>query len=276
MNKFRPFILLAAIAMTAFISFGIMPKQIVDLTSGSHDFFGVLTFSRIGYVIFNVVVFLIFLLSFAIEGVRGRLKAAKVFKQSMMALVASVAALAVGELVAYISAVSCAVAFKPFGLVHGVTGDKIVMAASIVLMAILAAVVYISFRNKAIRSASSSMRASAGLNAVKHYAGTTLYGTMALQFIASVILLLVDFNNSVTFIPLFCASVAMALYRLLPARVWLLLAVSAILLHVFSCIGALAVSLTIGGLGVVMAIVLADLMLLIPLSDLYLIPDRKK
>ena len=146
----------------------------------------------------------------------------------------------------------------------------------IAILAILAAVVYISFRNNALRSASGSMRASAGINAVKHYAGTTLYGTMALQFIASVILLLVDFNNSVTFIPLFCASVAMALYRILPARAWLLLAVSAILLHAFSCIGALAVSLTIGGLGVVMAIVLSDLMLLIPLADLYLIPDRKK
>ena len=276
MNKFRPYILIVAVALAAFVSFGIMPSQIIDLTSSSNDFFSILNFSRTGYVIFNVVVFLIFLLSFAVEGVRGRLKAAKVFRQSLMVLVSSVAALTLGELIAYICSVSCGVAFKPFGLVQGVPFANAAVIASTVVMTIVAALVYMAFRNKALRSASGSMRASAGINAVKHYAGTALYGTMALQFIASVILLLIDFNNSITFAPLFCASVAMALYRILPARAWLLIAISAILIHALSCLSALAASLTIGGLGIVIAIDLADIMLLFPLADLYMLPDRRK
>ena len=47
---------------------------------------GLLNFSKVGYVIVNSAIFLIFLLLFGLEGIRGRLKASKVFLKSVAVL----------------------------------------------------------------------------------------------------------------------------------------------------------------------------------------------
>ena len=150
------------------------------------------------------------------------------------------------------------------------------MIASVAVMAVVSIFVYIAFRNRAVRAVSGSMRASAAINAARHYAGNSLYGTMALMFVLSLALLLAIGENLMFFIPLVCASVAMMLYRLLPVRVWLLAAMVLILLHVFSFLYALSMALTIGALGAVMMIAFIDIMLLIPLADLYTMPERRK
>ena len=219
---------------------------------------GLFNFSKTGYTILNAVIFLVFLIGFALEGIRGRLKAAKVFKKSCMVLISSIAVLAIGELVAYVCASVSGAVFKPFGIVQGIPFDNAAMIASVVVMAAVSVVVYVTFRNKAVRAASGSMRASAAINAARHYAGNALYGTMSLMFVLSLILLLAIGENLMFFIPLACASVAMALYRLLPARVWILAAVVLILLHAFSFLYALSMALTIGALGAVMMIGFID------------------
>ena len=237
---------------------------------------GLFNFSKMGYTIFNVVIFLVFLIGFALEGLRGRIKAAKVFRQSCMGLISSVAVLAVGELVAYVCAYVSGAVFKPFGIVQGIPFDNAAMIASVAVMAVVSIFVYIAFRNRAVRAVSGSMRASAAINAARHYAGNSLYGTMALMFVLSLALLLAIGENLMFFIPLVCASVAMMLYRLLPVRVWLLAAMVLILLHAFSFLYALSMALTIGALGAVMMIAFIDIMLLIPLADLYTMPERRK
>ena len=237
---------------------------------------GLFNFSKMGYTIFNVVIFLVFLIGFALEGLRGRIKAAKVFRQSCMVLISSVAVLAVGELVAYVCAYVSGAVFKPFGIVQGIPFDNAAMIASVAVMAVVSIFVYIAFRNRAVRAVSGSMRASAAINAARHYAGNSLYGTMALMFVLSLALLLAIGENLMFFIPLVCASVAMMLYRLLPVRVWLLAAMVLILLHAFSFLYALSMALTIGALGAVMMIAFIDIMLLIPLADLYTMPERRK
>lgn len=237
---------------------------------------GLFNFSKMGYTIFNVVIFLVFLIGFALEGLRGRIKAAKVFRQSCLVLISSVAVLAVGELVAYVCAWVSGAVFKPFGIVQGIPFDNAAMIASVAVMAAVSVLVYITFRNRTVRAASGSMRASAAINAARHYAVNSLYGTMALMFILSLALLLAIGENLMFFIPLVCASVAMMLYRLLPVRVWLLAAMVLILLHAFSFLYALSMALTIGALGAVMMIAFVDIMLLIPLADLYTMPDRRK
>lgn len=237
---------------------------------------GLFNFSKMGYTIFNVVIFLVFLIGFALEGLRGRIKAAKVFRQSCLVLISSVAVLAVGELVAYVCAWVSGAVFKPFGIVQGVPFDNAAMIASVAVMAAVSVLVYITFRNRTVRAASGSMRASAAINAARHYAGNSLYGTMALMFVLSLALLLAIGENLMFFIPLVCASVAMMLYRLLPVRVWLLAAMVLILLHAFSFLYALSMALTIGALGAVMMIAFIDIMLLIPLADLYTMPERRK
>ena len=237
---------------------------------------GLFNFSKMGYTIFNVVIFLVFLIGFALEGLRGRLKAAKVFRQSCLVLISSVAVLAVGEIVAYVCAWFSGAVFKPFGIVQGIPYDNAAMIVSVAVMAAVSVIVYITFRNRTVRAASGSMRASAAINAARHYAGNSLYGTMSLMFVLSLALLLAIGENLMFFIPLVCASVAMMLYRLLPVRVWLLAAMVLILLHAFSFLYALSMALTIGALGAVMMIAFIDIMLLIPLADLYTMPDRRK
>lgn len=237
---------------------------------------GLLNFSKIGYTVFNVVIFLIFLIGFALEGVRGRIKAAKVFKKSCMVLISAIAVLAFGELVAYVCASVSGAVFKPFGIVQGIPFDNAAMITSVAVMALVSVIVYMVFRNKAVRAVSGSMRASAAINAARHYAGNSLYGSMALMFVLSLALLLAIGENLMFFVPLVCASVAMFLYRLIPARVWLLAAMVLTLLHAFSFLFALSMALTIGALGAVMMIAFIDIMLLIPLADLYTMPERRK
>lgn len=247
-----------------------------DSTNFTVPALGFFNFTKTGYLIFNVVVFVIFLLGFAVEGVRGRLKASKVFRQSCVIFISSVAVLAAGELIAYICSLISGAGFKPFGIIPGIPYDNAAMIVSVVIMALVSLAVYISLRNKAVRTVSGSMRASAALNAARHYASNSLYGALALMFLLSLVLLLAIGENLMFFIPLLCGTVAMILYRIVPVRVWLLAAIVLILLHAFSFLYALSMALTIGALGAVMMIAFIDMMLLIPLADLYTMPERRK
>ena len=91
---------------------------------------GMFNFSKIGYTIVNVVIFVLFLLLFALEGVRGRLNAKKVLVKSLTVLGASLGVLVVGS---FISMVCCSIAgvpFKLFGTVQGVMFDNVAMIVS--------------------------------------------------------------------------------------------------------------------------------------------------
>ena len=154
--------------------------------------------------------------------------------------------------------------------------DHILSIAMMVLMIAVCALVYIARRAKAIRSASGSMRANAGLNAVRSHAFNALYGSLALVFLLSVVLLIALGENMMFLIPLAFATLAMILYHLTNLRVWLLAAIVLILLHALSFYYALAMALTIGALGAVMMLAFFDVMILIPLADLYLMPSRRK
>ena len=117
---------------------------------------------------------------------------------------------------------------------------------------------------------------SAVQNAVSSKALTTLYGTLALLFVLSAALLVAIGENMMFFITLAFATAGLILWRLTSLKVWLLAAIAAILLHVFSFIYALAMALTIGALGAYALIALLDLMVLIPLADLYMMSPKKK
>lgn len=237
---------------------------------------GLLNFSKTGYLVVNLVVFLLFLLLFGLEGVRGRIKAPSVFVRSAVVLGFALASLIAGEIIAYVCGLIAGVQFKPFGIMQGIGFDNIAMIVSMVLMIAVSALVYIARRAKAIRSASGSMRANAGLNAVRSHAFNALYGSLALVFLLSVVLLIALGENMMFLIPLAFATLAMILYHLTNLRVWLLAAIVLILLHALSFYYALAMALTIGALGAVMMLAFFDVMILIPLADLYLMPSRRK
>jgi hypothetical protein len=236
---------------------------------------GLFNFSKGMYKVVNVIVFVLFLLAFAFEGVRGRLNASKVFKSSLTVLGLGVGMLVLGELVAYLSAVICGAKFKLFGVIYGVTFDNIAMIVSVVLMAAVCVLVYLRGRAAAARKTSGSMRASAASNAVAKYAANKVYGTLALMFVLSAVLLFTLGENLMFFIPLAFGTAALILYRLTSLKVWLLAAIALILLHALSFLYALAMALTIGAFGAVAMLAFFDIMVLVPMADMYLSANKK-
>lgn len=236
---------------------------------------GLISFSKTGYLVINLVIFVFFLLLFALEGVRGRLKASKVFRSSLVVLLSAVLVLVLGELMAFVCAKIAGAVFKPFGIIQGVTFDNAAMIGFTVLMTLVTLSVYIVSRQKVVMGVSGSMRASAIANAVTRYAYNHLYASLALMFVLSAVLLFAIGENLMFLIPLFCGTVAMSLYHLTSLRLWLPVAITFILLHAFSFLYALTMALTIGAFGAVAMLAFLDLMVLIPLADLYMVPSRK-
>ena len=237
---------------------------------------GLLNVSKLTYKIINIVIFLVFLVLFALEAVRGRLKSPKaVFKVSALTLAAAIGVLLVGEGIAYVCAIIAGADFKLFGIIHGIQFDNVAMIISMLLMFAACFAVYYAGRKKAVRESSNSMRASAAVSAASHYAYKKLYGVLALMFVLSAVMLFALGENLMFIIPLCLTTAAMVLYHLTSLRLWIPVAMFVILLHAFSFFYALAMALTIGALGAVMMLAFFDIMLLIPLADLYLLPSKK-
>ena len=247
-----------------------------DATNFTIPLLGLFNFSKVGYVIFNVVVFILFLLVFALDGVRGRLKASKVFKVSASVLGLAVVVLSLGELIAYICSVAVGAKFKPFGIMLGISFDNIAMLISTIVFFLLTVWGYMILRGRAVQKTVGSMRASAFVAAASKYACTTLYGALTLMFFLSAVLLIALGENLMFLIPLCFATAGLWLWRLLGCRFMLVLAIVAILLHAFSFLYALLMALTIGAYGAVAMLAFCDFMVLIPLADLYLMPGRSK
>jgi hypothetical protein len=234
---------------------------------------GLFNFSKTEYLVINAVVFLLFFCLFALEGVRGRVKAVKVFKSSAMTLLAAVVSLVAGVLVSYVCCLIAGAKFKPFGVIHGVQFDNVAMVVFTVVLAAVLVLIYIKGRNNAVRASMNSMRSSAMKTAAMNYAGTKLYGTLTLMFVLSAALLIAIGENLMFMVPFTFAAAAMILYRLTSLRFWLLAGIIATLLHAFSFLFALSMALTIGAFGAVMMIASIDLMILIPMADLYMVRE---
>ena len=237
---------------------------------------GIFNFSKLGYKIVNAVIFLLFLLLFGLEGVRGRLNARKVFVKSLVVLGSALGVLISGVLISYICSTAAGIKFKIMGTLQGIMYDNAAMIASIAVMTLLTALIYVLVRRKAVRSTSVSMRQSAPMTAARNHAYTVLYGTLALMFVLSVILLFALGENMMFLIPLAFATFAMVLYHLTNLKVWLPVGIALILLHAFSFYYALSMALTIGALGVVMMLVFLVVILIIPMADIYMMPNKKK
>lgn len=231
---------------------------------------GLFNFSKGKYALINIITFVLFALCFVLEMVRGRLQVAKTLREALIAPLAAIGALAVGELVAFVCGGAAGAKFKPFGIMQGIAFDNEVMIASVAVMTVVAAALYARARQKATQSASSSIRATAVGAAAAKFATNRLYGALTVMFLFSALLLVALGENLMFFIPLFAATAAMILYRTTTLKLWLLLAVAVILLHCLSFLYALTMALTIGAFGAIMMLLLLDLFVILPLADLYL------
>ena len=249
-------------------------KSSKDTVNFTIPVFGLFNFSKVSYVIINVVIFLLFLCLFGLEGIRGRLNPRKVLKTSGMVMAAAVGALVVGLLLTFLCCLMAGAEFKAFGVIYGVQFDNVAMVVFMVLLTAALAFFYWKGRSKAVRSAHNSMRSSASVAAASHYAGNILYASLALMFFLSAVLLIALGENLMFMIPFTFATLALLLYRLTSLKVWMLFAIFATLLHAFSFLYALAMALTIGAFGAVLMLALVDVMAIIPFADIYM-TDRK-
>ena len=231
---------------------------------------GLFNFTATEYVLLNVVIFILFVIVLVIDILRKRANIGKVLLGAAKALALALSALVAGELVAYICCVIAGAQFKPFGVVMGVMFDNVAMVLAVVVLVLLAVILYIRKRNRMFCASAGSLRANAATSSVLVNATNRLYGTLFLMMILSIALLASIKENLMFFIPLFASVLAMALYKLTKLKVWMLIAVSLILLHAFSFLYALAMALTIGAFGAVLMLALLDVMVLLPLSDIYL------
>lgn len=237
---------------------------------------GLFNFSKSVYTVINIVVFVLFLLLLGLDVLRGRVKMKKVLVKALVVLGTAVGVLLLGEGIAWLCSVIAGAKFKLFGIISGVAFDNAAMVASTAIMAVICVMVYVSGREKAIRQASGSMRASAVTNAVTRHAESLLYGTLVLMLVFSAALLFTIGENLMFFIPLTFAVAAMILYRLTSLKLWLPVAVALILLHAFSFLYALAMALTLGAFGAVAMLAFLDIMVLVPVADLYLTSKPSK
>lgn len=237
---------------------------------------GLFNVSKTMYKILNIIVFVIFLLLFTLEGLRGRVKAKDVFKNSCVLLCVAIGVLALGELVAYLSSLAAGARFKPFGVIQGVQFDNIAMVVSVVLMTLVCVLLYYTARKNAVRQVAGSMRASAAYNAASKHAYTQLYASLTLMFVLSLVLVFTLGENLMFLIPLTFATVAVVLWHITSWKIWLVAGIMLTLLHAFSFLYALSMALTIGAFGAVAMLAFLDLMVLIPLGDLYMMYPRKK
>lgn len=237
---------------------------------------GLFNFSKGVYTVINIVVFVLFLLLLGLDVLRGRVKMKKVLVKALVVLGTAVGVLLLGEGIAWLCSVIAGAKFKLFGIISGVAFDNAAMVASTAIMAVICVMVYVSGREKAIRQAAGSMRASAVTNAVTRHSESLLYGTLVLMLVFSAALLFTIGENLMFFIPLTFAVAAMILYRLTSLKLWLPVAVALILLHAFSFLYALAMALTLGAFGAVAMLAFLDIMVLVPVADLYLTSKPSK
>lgn len=246
-----------------------------DYTSFTVPALGLFRFSRTGYLVVNLVLFIVFILLALLEFIRGRARFVKTLKNTGIILLSGLAVLALGELTAFLSAKAAGAVFKPFGIVQGVSYDNLIMIVTMSVIAIMSVLIYLSRRQAAIRQVTGSMRKNAAANAASRHAYDVLYGALTLMAILSLVLVLVLGENLMFFIPLFLATAAMVLYHLTSFKLWLVAAVPLILLHALSFLSALAMALTIGAFGAVAMLMFFDIMVIIPLADLYLSAGRR-
>ena len=237
---------------------------------------GLLNFSKVGYVIVNVVLFVLFLLLFGLEAIRGRLNVGKVLVKAGVLLGASAGVLAVGTLVSVICSSIAGVPFKLFGTIQGVMFDNVMFVVSTVVMVALSVLVYVLVRSAAMRKSLNSMRQSAPINAARNHAYIVMYATLVIAFVASLSLLIFFGENMMFLIPLAFTTIAMVLYHLTNLRAWLLIGIVLMLLHALSFYFVLSMTLTIGALGIVMMLSFFVVMLIVSMADLYMMPSKKK
>ena len=164
-----------------------------------------------------------------------------ILKPSGITIALGLGWIVIGEVIAWLSALSVGARFKLFGTVQGIPFDNAIILFSVLILVV-------------------------GMVRFVQNLYASLFTLMLLSFIA----LIIAGENMMFFIPLCIGTLSVMLWQATSSRIFPLLGVCLILLHAFSFVYIIAMALTIGALGLVLLVAFCHLIVVIPLAKLYL------
>ena len=208
---------------------------------------GMFRFSKSNYLLLNIGVILLF---FHLLSKEKNLCWKPILKQSGILIGTSLTLVLVGEIIAWLCALSAGTGFKWFGIVQGIPFDNAVMIIS-VLALVIGLIRY--FRNR------TNIRQN-------------LYASMILLIAGSILFYFIAYHeNMMFFLSLCIGTITLFLWDNTSARVFPLLGTAILLIHAFSFVYIVAMALSIGALGLVLLVAFYNLIVIIPLAHGYLV-----
>ena len=209
-----------------------------DVIYFSIPLLGTFHFPKNTYWLLNIGVFFLLLhLMFK----QNNLPWKTILKPSGITIALGLGWIVVGEVIAWLSALSVGARFKLFGTVQGIPFDNAIILFSVLILVM-------------------------GMVRFVQNLYASLFTLMLLSFIA----LIIAGENMMFFIPLCIGTLSGMLWQATSSRIFPLLGVCLILLHAFSFVYIIAMALTIGALGLVLLVAFCHLIVVIPLAKLYL------
>ena len=209
-----------------------------DVIYFSIPLLGIFHFPKNTYWLLNIGVFFLLLhLMFK----QNNLPWKTILKPSGITIALGLGWIVVGEVIAWLSALSVGARFKLFGTVQGIPFDNAIILLSVLILVV-------------------------GMVRFVQNLYASLFTLMLLSFIA----LIIAGENMMFFIPLCIGTLSVMLWQATSSRIFPLLGVCLILLHAFSFVYIIAMALTIGALGLVLLVAFCHLIVVIPLAKLYL------
>ena len=208
--------------------------------------FGMFCFSKSTYLLLNIGVILLF---FHLLSKEKNLCWKSILKLSGILVGTSLMLAFIGEIIAWLCALSVGAGFKWFGIVQGIPFDNAVMIFSILALTI-------------------------GLIQYFHHRADfrqNLYASMLLLIVGSIIFYLIAYReNMMFFIPLCIGTITLFLWKNTSSRIFPLLGMAILLIHAFSFVYIVAMALSIGALGLILLLAFYNLMMVILLAHAYL------
>ena len=209
-----------------------------DVIYFSIPLLGTFHFPKNTYWLLNIGVFFLLLhLMFKQKNLSWK----TILKPSGITIALGLGWIVIGEVIAWLSALSVGARFKLFGTVQGIPFDNAIILLSVLILVV-------------------------GMVRFVQNLYASLFTLMLLSFIA----LIIAGENMMFFIPLCIGTLSVMLWQATSSRIFPLLGVCLILLHAFSFVYIIAMALTIGALGLVLLVAFCHLIVVIPLARLYL------
>lgn len=215
---------------------------------------GIIKFSNNQYVILSVVLFILFIASLFFELKKGNLNLKQTLKWALNILLISILVFILGESIAYISTLISGVPFKFMGVQQGVYNDNTIMLQSIIVMIFITTFIYIIIERFNF----------------KNYSKLLLYSSLTLLALLNMIMAVVFGESFMFLLPLLLTLLSVIVYQILRSKFVIPIAIGLIILSSVSFYYLLAMALTIGALGAVMALLFFTIPPVIALSEIYL------